>query len=158
MKWPFSLPSNSKWRERIAWHFGLLIDVLGNGRSHAEKLYRWTRVEEPPEKLESNLVYVVGQHGHLWSAEFLCPCGCQAIIRLSLHMSGRPRWNVTQHLGGRVSLKPSIWRQVGCKSHFILHRGQIEFVHDPVGLPTPDSERRGGFSTVRPRHSASHPT
>jgi hypothetical protein len=144
VRWPLGLPSNSGWRERLVWHLGKLVDVIAKGPSQAGKLYRWTRVDEPPDVLDSNLVYIVGQNGHLWSAELVCPCGCNAVIRLSLHTSGRPRWTAVQHPGGRVSLKPSIWRRVGCKSHFILHRGQIEYFRDD--LPTPDRRQANTMS------------
>src|SRR5690348_14313122 len=89
------------------------------------KPYRWLEVHDPPDNPAANIVYVVGEHGHLWSAEFVCPCGCAAHIRLSLHHDGRPRWSATLHENGFVSLHPSVWRRVGCRAHFSIRNGRI---------------------------------
>jgi hypothetical protein len=119
-------PGVAAWWERAAWHAGALWDrfTLGEAASH---VYRWTRVPEPPEELMPFVVYVVGQGGHQWSAELLCPCDCGATIRLSLHPDGRPRWLVVEHTGGRATLRPSVWRGVGCRSHFTLTAGHVKY-------------------------------
>jgi hypothetical protein len=39
----------------------------------------------------------------------------------------KPRWNVDLDNRGRVSLHPSVWRQTGCRSHFWLRSGRIEW-------------------------------
>lgn len=115
-------PGNVSFTEWLCWYWGSLADRL------LRRLrYRWTRVAEPPDRLSPRIVYIVGQGGHLWSAEFLCPCGCGATVRLSLHKEGRPRWTVQTHRDGRVSLSPSIWRKVGCRSHFFITDGLIKY-------------------------------
>jgi hypothetical protein len=105
-------------------------------RSFRRHLRAWTRpkikavfTEEVPDAPEEGRVYVVGQDGEQWSVAMRCPCGCTAVIQLNLHSEGRPRWKLTCHKDGSVSLFPSVWRRVGCGSHFFLRRGRIEWFH-----------------------------
>lgn len=82
-------------------------------------------VEDLPDVLEANTVYLVGDLGEPWSAALICPCGCGEAIRLSLIKNDRPRWKATQQPDGAVTLHPSVWRTKGCESHFILRNGRI---------------------------------
>lgn len=84
-------------------------------------------VREEPEQPATQTLHVVGEDGHLWFAAFVCPCGCGETIKLSLLPAGSPHWQLTDHWDGTVSLRPSVWRQRGCKSHFWLRRGKIHW-------------------------------
>ncbi len=85
-------------------------------------------VDELPVRLEPKLVYLVGEGDQLWCAALLCPCGCAAVIQLNLVASTRPVWCVHRHSHtDRVTLRPSIWRTQGCRSHFFLRDGCIEW-------------------------------
>ena len=83
--------------------------------------------DEEPDRPVPRTLHAVGEDGHLWFAVFGCPCGCGETIKLSLLPTGSPRWQMTDHWDGTVSLRPSIWRQRGCKSHFWLKRGKIHW-------------------------------
>jgi hypothetical protein len=87
----------------------------------------WTvlRSDSLPDSLVRNTIFLVGEDGVLWFAAFLCPCGCGDLVQLSLHRQGRPRWTVQVEATGLVSLSPSVWRQVGCRSHFSVVRGRL---------------------------------
>ena len=87
-------------------------------------------VEDFPDVLEINRVYLVGDDLTPWSAAFLCPCGCGEVIKLSLIKNDSPRWRVRLHFNGTVTFHPSIWRNKGCKSHFILRQGRAVWVRD----------------------------
>lgn len=91
----------------------------------------WTTefTDEVPEKPMSAIVYLVGESGHLWFVVFLCPCGCGEVIQLNLLPDTRPRWSVERHTDGTVSLMPSVWRVAGCRSHFFLQHGRIEWCY-----------------------------
>ncbi|MCF8567897.1 hypothetical protein LLE49_24550 [Alicyclobacillus tolerans] len=84
-------------------------------------------MEELPERLDKHLIYILGEGEYTWSAEMLCPCGCGEVLHMSLHPDGRPRWELTRHPDGTVSLSPSVWRKVGCRSHFFLERGRVRW-------------------------------
>jgi hypothetical protein len=89
--------------------------------------YRYTYVEDFPNVLETHKLYVAGENGYFWAAVMLCPCGCKDVIELNLLRKARPCWTVHEHQDGLVSLMPSVRRREGCKSHFYLRRGQIEW-------------------------------
>lgn len=88
---------------------------------------RCIRVEDFPATLESATVYLAGEGTNLWGAAMICPCGCAEVIELNLLKQVRPCWSAEEHADGTVSLVPSVWRQKGCKSHFFLRRGGIEW-------------------------------
>lgn len=84
-------------------------------------------VTEEPDTPVPRVVYVVGEDGHRWFAAFDCPCGCGEVIKLSLVPGDRPGWTLHDHVDGTASVAPSVWRQVGCKSHFWLRKGKIDW-------------------------------
>lgn len=95
--------------------------------SPARATRRTTFVQELPDSPDSRLVYVLGEGAHLWAVAMVCPCGCGETLHMSLHEDARPRWHLTCHLDGTASLRPSVWRRVGCHSHFFLRSGQIQW-------------------------------
>ncbi|MFD2319333.1 MULTISPECIES: DUF6527 family protein [Delftia] len=56
-----------------------------------------------------------------------CPCGCSRSLELLLIPEARPRWELTVDAQGRPSLHPSIWLKDGCKSHFWIKEGKVEW-------------------------------
>ena len=92
-----------------------------------QKPYRCVRVEDMPENLKPLTVYLCGEGQYLWAAAMICPCGCKQVINLNLLQNVRPRWSVKEHKDGTVTLTPSVWRQNGCRSHFILRQGRIQW-------------------------------
>src|SRR4051812_45242071 len=50
-----------------------------------------------------------------------CPCGCGEKLAMNLDRRAGKAWRL--HVGEHgVSLFPSVWRDTGCESHFILWR------------------------------------
>ncbi len=86
---------------------------------------RVERVEELPDQLAKNTLYIAGESGYLWFVAMLCPCSCGQTLYMNLQEKSRPRWTLIDHGNGLVSLSPSVWRQVGCKSHFYLRQGTV---------------------------------
>jgi len=62
-----------------------------------------------------------------WCIGMRCPCGCGQTIELMLLREVRPRWDLSIDDRGRPSLRPSVWRQVGCHSHFWLKHGRVQW-------------------------------
>jgi NTP pyrophosphatase (non-canonical NTP hydrolase) len=54
----------------------------------------------------------------------LCPCGCGDEIVVNLDLRSGPAWLLYQNRKG-LTLYPSIWREGGCKSHFIIWNERI---------------------------------
>lgn len=84
-------------------------------------------LEELPDQLGANEVYVLGEGENRWFVALTCPCGCGATVQVSLLPDAKPRWRLVEHADKTVSIEPSIWRRAGCQSHFFLHRGFIEW-------------------------------
>ncbi len=103
--------------------------------------YTPVRVEEISSPLKRRRVYLLGDVEEPWCAAVLCPCGCRKEIYLSLIPDDRPSWRFTEHEDGTVSLHPSVWRVRGCRSHFVLRRGEIHW------CPEASSETRQIFMT-----------
>jgi hypothetical protein len=91
------------------------------------RIYRAVRVEDLPDEPKPFAVYVAGEGSNAWAASMVCPCGCKEIIELNLLQKVRPRWRFVEHKNGAVSLEPSVWRQSGCRSHFVLREGLIRW-------------------------------
>lgn len=47
--------------------------------------------------------------------DLVCPCGCNEVITLNTLADTKPCWSIQGN-----SIKPSINRIVGCKSHFTI--------------------------------------
>jgi len=91
--------------------------------------YRGVSVRELPESFEPKTVYVVGDEGHKWVAAFTCPCGCNQVIQLNLLKDSNVLWRVTIHRDTSITIRPSVWRITGCRSHFTINRGHLRWVH-----------------------------
>ena len=115
------------------------IDLL-----RPRNVYATETIKEFPETLEPKRVYLVGDNSVPWFAALLCPCGCGDLIRLSLLKNDRPRWRVTRHFTGTVTLKPSIWRKKGCRSHFFVRRGGIIWALQSSASCSRNSSNRSG--------------
>lgn len=88
---------------------------------------RYKVVEDLPEAHTSATLYVAGVAPNAWAASMLCPCGCKSVIELNLLAQAKPCWRVTMHSDGSASLTPSVWRTKGCRSHFWLRHGLINW-------------------------------
>jgi len=107
---------------------------LFNGRrteqGYSKPKYQAERVEETPDILDKFTVYLVGSKKSIWHAEMICPCGCGAVLSMNLQNDFRPCWRATVFRDKTISLYPSVWRKVGCKSHFILRRGAVRWCRE----------------------------
>ena len=88
------------------------------------------QAEELPDSLEENKLYIIGENGFLWYSAMMCPCGCGEILHMGLMPNQKPKWSVIFHKRHVVSLHPSVWRKVGCQSHFWIRRGRIIWVNE----------------------------
>jgi len=86
--------------------------------------YRAIAIVDMPEKVDSGILYVIGEAGRYWQAAFECPCGCGQTIQVPLTQDAHPRW-IMQGAMSHPTLTPSVHRTFGCKSHFFLRKGQI---------------------------------
>ena len=98
------------------------------GKSRQQKVYKFMVLAELPKKLRDDVLYVVEEDGFQEQAAMICPCGCGQVLHMNLLDDERPCWKVTVDANHVPSLHPSVWRQVGCKSHFWFKNGKVQFV------------------------------
>lgn len=74
--------------------------------------------------------------GVLRSLVMACPDGCGELLTINLDARAGKAWRV---YGSQeeLSLFPSVWRETGCKSHFILWRSKIYWCDWDDELDTP---------------------
>ena len=118
----------------MKWEFLAWLERRFRSAAQTSEAFQWTKVETLPAMLAEKKVYLVGDDECEWSAALICPCGCRSVIQLSLAPDSTPSWRVRRHRGGAVSLLPSVWRTVGCRSHFVLYKGRIIWCRN---LPPP---------------------
>jgi len=101
--------------------------------------YRVVNLSDDPDELLPETLYAIGENGHLWHVMLICPCGCGATIALNVLPDDSPRWRLHEHVDG-PTLSPSVWRTAGCRSHFILRRGQVIWCHGRLPDEVSESE------------------
>lgn len=83
------------------------------------------RVFEARSLVQKNreiLVVVVRQQPH--NVVFQCPCGCGDILVINVNSQSGPSWGLRRK-GNLLTLMPSVWRDQGCESHFILWENHV---------------------------------
>ena len=100
-------------------------------------------VDELPDSLQSGVLYLLGLNQRPWAASLLCPCGCGSPIELNLLPEARPCWQVKEHWDSTISLAPSVARITGCRSHFWIRRGLVEWTRDAFMAPSKTGYRGG---------------
>lgn len=86
--------------------------------------------DELPADLPLIDLVVAKEEGVLWSAGMTCPCGCGRRIEVMLLEGVKPRWDLSVDEQNLPTLNPSVWVANGCRSHFWLRKGLIEWCED----------------------------
>jgi hypothetical protein len=63
-----------------------------------------------------------------WCIGMRCPCGCGQRVELPLIPEVRPCWKLRLESDGRPTLIPSVWLREGCRSHFFIRKGKVEWI------------------------------
>ncbi len=82
---------------------------------------------ERPQRLRAHRLYVTSSAQGPAFGFLRCPCGCGETLHLRFFGARRPRWDLQVGDRHAATLTPSIWRQTGCRSHFVLARGKIRW-------------------------------
>lgn len=54
----------------------------------------------------------------------MCPCGCGEELTINLDPQAGPAWRLYRR-DRSLTLFPSVWRETGCESHFIIWKDQV---------------------------------
>lgn len=84
--------------------------------------------EALPKKLPRRNLVLLRDAGEDWSVGMRCPCGCGQSIELALIPDAKPRWDLRLEPDETPTLTPSVWRREGCRSHFFVRRGRVDWV------------------------------
>jgi hypothetical protein len=90
----------------------------------------YSRVLEVPNQSEANIALakaddlVLVVRGIPRTLRMRCPCNCGELLTIPIDPSLDLSWNLIATIGG-ISLSPSVWRESGCKSHFILWNNSV---------------------------------
>lgn len=68
--------------------------------------------------------YVIVERGVPRSVLILCPDGCGETISVNLDHRSGPAWRQYERKG-QITLYPSVWKQSGCRAHFIVWNDKI---------------------------------
>lgn len=108
-----------------------------------------------PTSLPSRDVVLLRDDGEDWSVGMRCPCGCGETIELMLLRKAKPRWDLRVDEEQRPTLRPSVWRKAGCRSHFWLRQGRIAWCDSLPRSHRPAVVPNGRASTLNPVWQAS---
>ncbi len=64
------------------------------------------------------------ERGRLRALVGMCPCGCGTVITINLDQRAGKAWVLYNRRNG-ISLYPSIWRDSGCESHFVIWKNRV---------------------------------
>lgn len=78
-----------------------------------------------PLTLQAREMVHMIDNGESWSVGFYCPCGCREVIELLLLPDVDPHWTLAVDDHNRPTLRPSVWRIEGCRSHFWIRSGRV---------------------------------
>lgn len=84
---------------------------------------------------EKEFVEIVYENVARW-VMFRCPCSCGTVISLPLQQHHHPRWTVSASAAGRPTLRPSVWQNKGCMSHFWIRDGRVFWCDDSGIAPS----------------------
>jgi len=67
---------------------------------------------------------VLVERGRLRSIVFACPDGCGSVLTINLDPRAGKAWRFYRSPKG-ISLHPSVWRDGGCRAHFVLWQDRL---------------------------------
>jgi hypothetical protein len=82
------------------------------------------RYSEAVEKLQRPGDYVIVTRGLPRSIVMVCPDGCGENITINLDRRTGKAWRKYE-AGEKLTIYPSVWRDTGCRAHFIIWKNHI---------------------------------
>lgn len=110
-----------------------------------ERVEMFERVGDARAALRNNasLVALVRRE-RLRNAVMNCPCGCGDVLVVNLDPEAGKAWRAKVHQGA-LTLMPSVWRDSGCESHFVLWENRVWWCdrrgEEPEGASWPEVVR-----------------
>lgn len=96
-------------------------------KSLFKKKYRYRNVDDIPNKIDDNIIYIVQEGAEAETLVFNCPCGCHQPVYLNLLRDTNPFWTYVIEKR-KISIFPSVVRKKGCRSHYCITNGKVTWV------------------------------
>jgi len=82
----------------------------------------------PVEDIKMGWVYPEVQDSRLHAVIFLCPCNCGELVAFPTQGSElESYWKADFGTQGLLTMTPSIKMESGCKSHYTIRNGMVEW-------------------------------
>ena len=82
-----------------------------------------------PDDIVSGEMIIVRDGVDKWAC-FNCPGGCGETIKLCLSKKQKPSWAAAPDWLKRPTISPSVRQMNGCRCHFWIRRGRIDWCED----------------------------
>ncbi len=92
------------------------------------KIVRVADQAEATRELHPGVLVLVMPGERPKSLKLLCPCGCGETVSVNLLPQTGRAWQIGYEPHRGLSLWPSVWLDVGCKSHFILRHNKARLL------------------------------
>lgn len=108
--------------------FKFLLNIWARFRPYSTE---W--VEDLPEDIQENTIYIIGGRDHPFYAAIVCPRRvCRQVVHLDISSQVEKQWRIVEHACGKISLTPSIHvTGLPCRCHYWLRKGRIIWSESP---------------------------
>lgn len=90
--------------------------------------FSYSYVVDLPDTIKSKQILIIKDGVEPELLVLKCPCGCNQDIMLNLLKDTKPKWDFDFTSKDEINIYPSIWRNIGCKSHFFIKEGNVDWV------------------------------
>ena len=91
--------------------------------------YQTEWIENLPDQLKKNTVYILGGRKYPFQTVFICPRSCGKKIYINISPQHKKKWDIIEHKNDVISLSPSIWMAHSeCNCHYWLKKGKFNWV------------------------------
>ena len=97
---------------------------------------------EAVAEVAAGTIVIISPQGSPKSIKMLCPCGCGELLTIQLVRASGKSWSLVRGTRGEVSLYPSVWRDFGCESHFLLRNNIARLLYGNIPKMTAEEEER----------------
>ena len=122
---------NGHIKKRLDWVKTCLLKLFQKNEKAYFSRIKFLEITPKDDAIGSRDFILVVYKGKSYWVMFRCPCGCCKVICLPLRSSeGGNRWQLEVNNLGKPTLYPSIRQNTGCKSHFWVKNGKIQWCTD----------------------------
>ena len=91
-------------------------------------------VNDLPEPIEKNTIYIIGGREYPFYAAVTCPKRkCEKVIHLEISSDFERRWQFKEHKNGTLTFNPSIHvTKYPCRCHYWIRKGHVTWSEMPL--------------------------